>query len=487
MGRLRSAATMQDVELVDVTGRPRAPGRPRTWLPPSPPDEPPAPGPPRSARPRRRRWVAVLVVVGLVVAGVAVGRAAAPAPPAVVAPGMLAPLDGPPWARWRISVPRSADVLAATGALVVSGVRDRRFQVTGYDEGSGERLWTRDLGPVAGTRPLTGCPHTGADVGPVVLCVVEPPVLPGGGWSRGTVPFPAPDERWAQISALDAATGDVLGRWTVSGRLAAVDRIGDDLVVLRVGADGHARVGRYAGADGHRLWWYRGTTPLRLREGIVSGSELRVNESFVLLQGWSATVLDAADGDELTATPPRSFIVGSLSTDVYGTWSSGDGGVVHDRTGRPLFSSRALFPTITASDGAPPDVLVMDEGGTLVGRSLPDGAELWRHDTYRAVRVQSGGHLVLLGVDGYQVVAARTGRSEWESPERVLMWWAPLTDGATVLGAGRSPTGRPTMEARRLSDGELEWVLPIEDGVRSVEAIGGHLVLRSRDELIALT
>jgi hypothetical protein len=425
-------------------------------------------------------------VVALVVAGVVVGRAAAPAPPAVVAPGMLAPLDGPPWARWRIPVARSADVLAATGALVVSGVRDRRFQVSGYDEGSGERLWTRDLGPVAGTRPLTGCPHAAADVGPVVLCVVEPPVG-AGGWSHGTVPFPAPDERWAQVSALDAATGDVLGRWTVSGRLAAVERVGDDLVVLRVGADGHARVGRYAGADGHRLWWYRGTSPLRLREGIVSGSELRVNESFVLLQGWSATVLDAADGDELTATPARSFVVGSLSAEVFGTWSSADGGVVHDRTGRPLFTSRALFPTLTASDGDPPGVLVMDEGGTLVGRSVPDGAVLWRHDTYRAARVQAGGHLLLLGVDGYQVVAARTGAVEWQSPERVLMWWAPLTDGRVVLAAGRSGTGRPTMEARRLADGELEWVLPVEEGVRSVSAVGGHLLLRSRDELILLT
>ena len=471
---------MQDVELVDVADRPRAPGRPRGWLPPAPPEDPPAARPSRPARPHRRRWVA------LVVAGALVGRAAAPEAPAVVAPGMLAPLDGPPWARWRVPVARSADVLAASGDLVVSGVRDRRFGVAAYDEDTGERLWTRDLGPVAGTRPLTGCPHAASDVGPVVLCVVEPPVVPGGG-GHGTVPFPAPDERWAQVSALDATTGDVLGRWTVSGRLAAVERIGDDLVVLRVGADGHARVGRYAGADGHRVWWYRGSSPLRLREGIVSGSELRVNDAFVLLQGWSATVLDAVDGEELTASPRGSFVVGSLSRDVFGTWSSGDGGVVRDRTGRALFTSRALFPAVTASDGDPPDVLVMDEGGTLSARSIPSGAELWRHDTYRAVRLQAGGHLLLLGVDGYQVVAARTGTVEWESPERVLMWWAPLTDGAVVLGAGRSGTGTPTMEARRLADGALEWVLPIEQGVRSVTAVGGHLVLRSRDELILLT
>jgi hypothetical protein len=30
-------------------------------------------------------------------------------------------------------------------------------------------------------------------------------------------------------------------------------------------------------------------------------------------------------------------------------------------------------------------------------------------------------------------------------------------------------------------------VLPVEEGVRSVSAVGGHLLLRSRDELILLT
>ena len=85
------------------------------------------------------------------------------------------------------------------------------------------------------------------------------------------------------------------------------------------------------------------------------------------------------------------------------------------------------------------------------------------------------------------MVAARTGALAWESPGRVLMWWAPLTDGSVVLAAGRTGAGRPTMEARRLADGELQWVLPVEEGVRSVAAVGGHLVLRSRDELIVLT
>jgi hypothetical protein len=388
--------------------------------------------------------------------------------------------------RWSVPAQRTDQVLAATGVLVVSAVRDRRFTVRGYDELSGALVWQQDLGEAAGTRPLTGCPHDDQDVGDVVLCVVEPPVVVTEPWVRDVVPFPAPDERWARVFALDAATGAVLGSWTRSGRLAAVERLGDDLVVMEVADDGHARVGRFSGRDGRQVWTYRSPGQLRLRDGIVSGTEVRVNEAFVLMQGWSATVLDATDGTELSRTPSSWFVVGSLAGDVYGTWSSARGGVIRDRDGDELFATRALPPTIAASDGEPDDVLVLDEGGELVGRSLPEGEELWRLDTYRAVRLQSAGYLLLLGVDGYQVVDVRTGRVQWESPARVLMWWAPLSDGETIVAAGRSGSGEPTVEGRRLADGSLRWTLPLTDTARSLSAVGGHLVLRTRDELVLL-
>lgn len=480
MGRARSAATMQDVEMVDVAGTSSAPGS-RT-------------GPPRRTQPdpdtagrRRRRWLAVGVAVAVAL-GVSevVGRVTAVEPAVEVPAGMVAPVDGPPWARWRAPAARTDDVLAASGALVVSAVRDRRFEVVAHDEGTGERLWARDLGPVSGTQPLTGCPHDGGDVGDLLLCVVEPPLDPRETWRRGTVAFPAPDDRWARVSAVLAATGEVVGTWRVQGRLVGVQRVGDDLVVLSVGADGRARVSRYDGLTGDRLWWYRGSAPLRLREGIVSGAELRVSDEFVLVQGWAATVLDVDDGTELTSTPPATYALGSLGGSVFGTWTNGVGATVRDAEGRELFTARALFPVLAASDGEPRDVLVLDEGGALVGRSVADGRELWRLDTYRAARLRAGGHLLLLGVDGYQVADVRTGEVTWESPVRALMWWAPLTDGRTVLAPGRSGGGAPTLEARRLDDGHLEWSMPLEEGVRSVTAVGGHLVLRTRHELVVL-
>lgn len=478
MGRPRSRATMQDVELVDVADRSSAPAD----------GDRPGPRAPRraAAHPHRRRWTIVLVTVALVLAGVVtVGRAASRdvARPQLAA-GMLMPLAGPPWSRWSAEVPRGDDVLAATGVLVTSAVRQGRFQVTAWDVDTGERRWQRDLGPVAGTRPLTGCPHDDDGVGDLVVCVVEPPVVPTDPANPSTVPFPAPDERWARVSAIDATTGEERGTWTLVGRLAAVERIGDDVVVLTVGPDGHARVARYSADGGHLRWWHRGGDRIRLREGIVSGSELRVNDAFVLVQGWSATVLDADDGTEIAGSPPSWFVIGALQDELFGTWSSGEGGAVRDRHGRELFRTDALFPALTATDREPSDVLVMDEGGELVGRLLPGGGELWRVETYRAARLQAGGRLVLLGVDGYQVVDVRSGELAWETPGRVLMWWAPLTDGTVVLGAGRTGDGAPTVEARRLSDGALEWALPLPDGVRSVTSVGGHLVLRTRDELI---
>lgn len=520
MGRPRSRAMMQDVELVDATDLPRAPRRPIASSPPadiSPGSPPGRPGPtgdpvhsdptehaesaehaehPEHAEPpdhpehsRRRRAVVVLVTVVLVLGGVvAIGRAASrDVPHAQVPAGMLAHLDAPPWVRWRAPAGRGDDVLAATGVVVVDAVRQGRFTMSAYEENTGEAAWERDLGPVSGTRPLTGCPHGDAGVGDTLLCVVEPPVIPGEDWVGRVAPVrPVWPERWVRVSAISADTGDVLGQWSLRGRVTAVERIGDDLVALVLGEDGHAQVGRYDGRSGDLRWWYRSTEPVRLREGITPGAELRVNDTFVLVQGWSATVLSVDDGRELTSAPPTWFVVGALSDDLFGTWSSSDGGTVRDRRGRVLFTSRALFPAVTATDGRPLGVVVMDEGRTLVGRAVPDGTRLWRLETYRAVRLQVDGRLVLLGVDGYQVVDVVTGRVQWETPSRVLMWWAPLSDGRLVLAAGRTVTGSPTIEARNLDGGDLEWSLPLEPGVRAVTAIGGHLLLRTRDEVVAL-
>ncbi|RMI13631.1 outer membrane protein assembly factor BamB family protein [Cellulomonas triticagri] len=479
MGRPRSAATMQDVEVVDVAGVGRAPVRPR--------EAPRVTAPPRGQGRRRRWWaVAVCAVVALAAVEVA-GRVSSVEERVAVPAGMLAALDGPPWTRWRVPAARTDDVVAAGDVLVVAAVRDRRFGLVAHDVASGETRWDRDLGAVAGTRPLTSCPHGGGDVGGVLLCVVEPPPEPRQ--PRDVVadaPVPAPARRWARVLALDAATGAPLGSWSTSGRLVGAGRVADDLVLLHVDEDGRARVSRHDGTTGALRWSHRADDPMRLRSGIVSGADLRVTPEFVLVQGWTATVLDVRDGSLLASSPPASFSVGSLGEEVFATWTGGAGVTVRDGQGEPLFTDRALFPALTATDGAPDDLVVLDEGGTVVGRSLPDGDELWRLDTYRTPRTQVAGRLLLLGVDGYQVVDARTGQVAWQTPERGLMWWSPVTDGEVVLGPGRSGQGRQTVEARGLADGRLLWTVPLPDDVREVSALGGHLLVRTREDLLLL-
>lgn len=434
---------------------------------------------------RRRLAAAVAVLVALVAVEVAGRAASVDARVEAVPAGMLAVMDAPPWERWRAPAGRGDDVLAATGVVAVAGVRDRRFQVVAHDVVTGVARWEQDLGEVAGTRPLTTCPHDDADVGDVLLCVVEPPPVPRQpGQASAAAPVPAPDRRRARVSALDAATGETLGTWTTSGRLVGAGRIADDLVLLRVDEDGHARVSRHDGVTGALRWTHRATDPMRLRTGIVSGAELRVTPAFVLVQGWTATVLDADDGTELAESPPASFAVGALGDGVFATWTGGEGVTVHDRRGQELFADRALLPSLASTDGTPPDVLVLDEGGTVVGRSLPDGAELWRLDSYRAPRAQAAGRVLLLGVDGVQVVDARTGQVAWESPYRTLMWWSPVTDGRLVLTPGRAAGGAHTVEARDLGDGRLVWSLPLGPTTRAVQAVGGHLLLRTRDEVV---
>jgi outer membrane protein assembly factor BamB len=373
-------------------------------------------------------------------------------------------------------------------------VRQGRFVATGLDVVSGAQRWVRDLGVVSGVRPLTGClpadgaPGTTGGTDGVLLCAVEAPRVAdrAGEATTGSgevSPWPLTELR---VTALVADTGEVVGEWRDRSRLLDLARVDDDLVLLTADAAGVARVERRAGATGEVRWGRTGTEPLRLRQGAAARPSVQVSTSFVLVQAWSAIVLDAQDGSEVVAPPAGRVVIGALSGDRVAVWSSGAGGRVYDAEGTELFRTPTLFPPLAASDGSAPEVLVLDEGGSVVGRSLPDGAELWRLDTYRSVRLVAGGSVVLVGVDGYQVVDARTGEPRWELPYRELMWWAPISDGSLVLGPGRTATGAPTVEARRLDDGTVAWTLPLDPGVRAVSAVGGHLVVRTRDELVML-
>jgi outer membrane protein assembly factor BamB len=497
------------------------PGHPRARPRRRPPDRPPVteisldgtppdvvhhPPQHRATGGHRRRLV-VLLVVGVLVAGgalVADRLGGGGERVQAVPPGMLARIEQPPWQRWSAPV-ETGDVLVPVGdVLVVTAVRLGRFTVTGLDATDGSTRWTQDLGPVAGARPLTGCraadgptgegaastipqDEPAQAAGTVLLCAVEGPRTLE---RRGASAVGAPGTGWPTtdllVTALAADTGEPMGEWRHRGRLLDVARAGDDLVLLSADHQGVARVERRSGASGEVRWWYEDDAPLRLRAGAAARPQLQVSDTFVLVQSWSVLVLAAEDGEVVLRPPRDSVVVGALEGELVSTWTPGVGGVVRDAAGEQVFRTRVLFPPLVVSDAAASDVMVLDEGGSIVARSLPEGEEIWRLDTFRSVRIVAGGSVVLLGVDGYEVVDLATGQVRWELPFRDLMWWAPLTDGTLVLGPGRTASGDPTIEARRLSDGEVAWTVPLEPGTRTVTAAGGHLLLRSRDALTAL-
>ncbi|HEY0218116.1 MAG TPA: hypothetical protein VGC57_17120 [Cellulomonas sp.] len=503
---------MHDVEIVDVEV-PSAPRAPRPSRPARRSTGTSAPHPhlqPRGPDRARARAVVLLVVAGLLAGGALVvdrlGRGGDVVPAA--APGMLAPIDQPPWVRWRAAVDRSDDVQVGGGTLVVTAVRQGRLIVTGRDVVSGEVRWTQDLGPVAGSRPLTGCrvddgstrvdgapappdePVASGAAATVLLCAVQTPRAPGGGTADPGGPDRDPavgaELSDVRVTAIALDGGATLGSWRLHAAIVDLARVGDDLVVLTSGPDGSARVQRRAGSTGDVLWSYRSAEPLRFRVGAAQRPELRVNAAFVLVQSWSVIVLGAPDGRELVASPHGWVVVGGVSGDLIGTWSAGQGGTVRDRGGDVVLRTRALFPSRMITDGSAPEVLVLDEGGTVAARALPDGVALWSRETFRSVRMVAGGQLVLLGMDGFSVVDARTGELAWELPGHELMWWLPLSDGSLVLAPGRDGSGAPVVQARRLADGEVAWALPLDPEVRSVDALGGHLVVRTWDELMVL-
>ena len=59
-----------------------------------------------------------------------------------------------------------------------------------------------------------------------------------------------------------------------------------------------------------------------------------------------------------------------------------------------------------------------------------------------------------------------------------------MSDGALVLGPGLSPDGGPELWGRGLDDGVRYWSVPLPQGVRRVDAVGGHLVVRTESTLI---
>ncbi|MEZ0449357.1 PQQ-binding-like beta-propeller repeat protein [Cellulomonas sp. ICMP 17802] len=472
MADRRLAARMQLVEIEDASTT-------TTWS--RHPDDEPPPGIPLGHPPVLRWWpVAVLVVLALLAAAMlASARDRAFVARIVAVPGLVRPLDAAPAPLWHVRG-RTANgtVLSAEGALVVLAEGDTDWDLTSHDPATGDVRWTVPVAPVSRSgfeSTSVICPAQAADVGSLVLCLVrQPRVVYSDEASIQEQPHLA-------VLPLSARDGTRVGGWQVRGSVVAIDRVADDLVIGIMQPDGHLQVQRRSGRSGAVVWSY--VSPVALAQ--LLSATVRVMPPIVVLDGESTIVLDVDDGHALVTGARFTGLQVAALGDRFATWAPVGGGQMRDVDGTPLYALSSLPAQLAADDGSEPGLVMVDDGPQLGALDLATGTETWRTRTALDPRLLVSHRLVVSGAGTYGVLDASDGRKLWSVDTGDALAWPPLSDGTLVLGTGSSPDGKPELWGRGLSDGVRYWAVPLPEHVRHVDAVGGHLVVRTPNDLIA--
>ncbi|KQY24770.1 hypothetical protein ASD16_04540 [Cellulomonas sp. Root485] len=473
------------MQLVEVEDAPTAADRSRLADNP-PPQDPVTPvEPPRTGADVLRRWwpvAAAVVLVVVVVSGVvASARDRAFVARIAAVPGLVRPLDAAPEPLWEARAALlPGTVLAADGALVVLAEGERAWTVTSHDAVSGTQRWAVDLVPVstAGFEATAAvCPPLRSDVGDLVVCLVRhPPVLYSDDASIQEPPR-------VSVVPLSARDGERLGDWQLRGTLVAFDRVEDDLLVGTLDADGRMTVQRRDARTGDVVWSI--VTPVVMNDPVISvAATMRVLDPLIVLEGGATIVLDVEDGSTLMTGPRFGGLQVAALGERFATWAPAGGGHVHDVDGTELFAVQALPAQLSADDGSEPGTIVVDEGPQMAGVDATTGAQRWRTPSQLDPRLLVSDRLVVAGADSYGVLDVTDGSMIWDVDTGAVLTWNPVSDGTLVLGPGTSPDGRPELWGLGLQDGVRYWSVPLPEGVRSVDPIGGHLVVRTENDLI---
>ncbi|WP_156387932.1 PQQ-binding-like beta-propeller repeat protein [Cellulomonas sp. Root137] len=479
MADRRLAARMQLVEVEDAPTATSVSSAPDNHVPAVP--EPESRG--TTARMLRRWWpVAVLVVVGLVASAlVASARDRAFVARIAAVPGLVRPLDSAPVPLWETAgSPLPGTVLAADGALVVLAAGTDEWTVTAHDPASGAERWTTAVAPAsrAGFESSAAtCPALREDVGSLILCLVlQPRVLYSDDASIQEPPRIA-------VVPLSARDGERVGAWDLRGAIVGIDRVEDDLVVGTLDADSHLVVERRDGRTGDVVWSMV-TPDVMEQQATVIAASMRVLPPVVVLEGGSTIVLDVDDGRTILTRARYSGLQVAALGERFATWAPVGGGRVHDVDGSPLYPLEGLPASLSADDGSQSGTLLVDEGPEVSALDITTGAELWRTRSVLDPRVLVSDRLVVSGASTYGVLDVRDGAVLWEVDTGALLPWNPLSDGTLVIGPGESPDGGQELWGRGLDDGVRYWSVPLPQDVRRVDAVGGHLVVRTENTLV---
>ncbi|WP_456788069.1 outer membrane protein assembly factor BamB family protein [Cellulomonas sp. P5_C5] len=481
MADRRPAARMQ---LVEVEDAPTAADRSRPVDNPPPQDHVGVVVPaPAGVRVLRRWWpVAVVVVLGVVATGLVLSaRDRAFVARIAAVPGLVRPLSAAPEPLWETrgsTLPGT--VLAADGALVVLAEGERAWTVTSHDATSGAQRWAVDVAPVSSSgfeATAAVCPPLRGDAGDLVVCLVRHPrVLYSDDASIQELPR-------VMVVPLSAQDGERLGDWEVRGELVAFDRVEDDLVIGTLDDEGRMIVQRRDARTGDVVWSI--VTPVVMNApAITVAAAMRVLPPLVVLDGGATIVLDVEDGSTLMTGPRFGGLQVAALGDRFATWSPADGGRVHDVDGTALFGVQGLPAQLSADDGSERGTIIVDEGPQVAAVDATTGAQKWRTPSQLDPRLLVSDRLVVSGADRYGVLDASDGSMLWDVVTGEVLTWDPVSDGTLVLGPGTSPDGRPELWGRGLEDGVRYWSVPLPEGVRRVDSVGGHLVVRTENDLI---
>jgi outer membrane protein assembly factor BamB len=274
----------------------------------------------------------------------------------------------------------------------------------------------------------------------------------------------------------------VLGQWTFTGTAIAVARAGDDVVVATTDTDLFVEIARRGALTGGIVWQHRSGEA----ETTAGAARVEVGARLVLLTGATSAVLDTATGTVVFSEPSLSYVLTAAVGDRFVTWSTAHAGMLHDATGAPEFAVPGFPAEQLANDGSAPDVLVIDQGRSIVGDEATTGRQLWSAQTALDPVLTVDHRLVLAGGPRVGVLDLRTGAVVWSRGAGESIVGRPLSDGALVVVMATTVDGAAQLEAFGLRDGVPYWSLVLPDAVRSMSAQGGHLLVRTADGVVAL-
>ena len=217
---------------------------------------------------------------------------------------------------------------------------------------------------------------------------------------------------------------------------------------------------------------------------LVITATMRVLPPLLVLGGGSTIVLDIEDGSTLLTGPRFGGLQVAALGERFATWAPVGGGHVHGVDGTALFDVQGLPAQLSADDGSESGTIIVDEGSQVSAVDASTGVWAWRTPTQLDPRLLVSHRLVVSGADSYGVLDVTDGSMIWEVDTGDVLTWDPISDGTLVLGPGTSPDGRPVLQGLGLDDGVRYWTVPLPEGVRRVDSVGGHLVVRTENDLI---